>query len=165
MLLHLFLQDTLGSYALTLIDSLDSIALMGERAGQSRLGLNDTDEQSHPTWCPGFPSNNCFDLPVPNKALQRALRKQTRSQHPAARVLTKACNATSGNASEFAKAVNWATAHLSFDINDTVSVFETNIRVLGPQGIYGSPTCPRPFPCRQPRFCRRPDALAVSLTP
>lgn len=35
------------------------------------------------------------------------------------------------NASEFAKSVDWVTQNLSFDLNDTVSVFETNIRVLG----------------------------------
>ena len=58
------LQDTLGSYALTLIDALDSVALMG-------------------------------------------------------------------NTTAFGSAVNWLTASLSFDIDDTVSVFETNIRVLG----------------------------------
>ena len=57
-------QNTLGSYALTLVDSLDSLALMG-------------------------------------------------------------------NATEFERSVRWICQHLSFDINDTVSVFETNIRVMG----------------------------------
>ncbi|GBG76786.1 hypothetical protein CBR_g23002 [Chara braunii] len=36
-----------------------------------------------------------------------------------------------GNKSEFAKAVRWASANLNFDRDITVSVFETNIRVLG----------------------------------
>lgn len=49
-----------------------------------------------------------------------------------------------GNASEFARAVNWVTAHLSFDINDTVSVFETNIRVLGPPPPPRSSETPAP---------------------
>ena len=36
-----------------------------------------------------------------------------------------------GNASEFAWAVNWVAEHVSFDLNVEVSLFETNIRVLG----------------------------------
>lgn len=36
-----------------------------------------------------------------------------------------------GNASEFERGVRWCTEHLSFDIDDTVSLFETNIRALG----------------------------------
>merc|ERR1712078_306164 len=36
-----------------------------------------------------------------------------------------------GEAEEFARAVRWVGANLTFDLNSTVSVFETNIRVLG----------------------------------
>ena len=36
-----------------------------------------------------------------------------------------------GNASEFERMVNWCIAHIDFDIDETVSVFETNIRALG----------------------------------
>lgn len=36
-----------------------------------------------------------------------------------------------GNATMFAEAVRWAERNLSFDVDRTVSVFETNIRVLG----------------------------------
>ena len=36
-----------------------------------------------------------------------------------------------GNASEFAARVAWVGAHLSFDVDETVSLFETNIRALG----------------------------------
>eukprot|EP00965_Chrysotila_dentata_P196093 6177379-Pleurochrysis_carterae.AAC.3 len=35
------------------------------------------------------------------------------------------------NASEFSRAVRWCTEHVSFDVNKTVSLFETNIRALG----------------------------------
>ena len=56
--------DTLGSYALTLIDSLDTIALMG-------------------------------------------------------------------NHTEFARGVKWVSENVRFDIDKTVSLFETNIRILG----------------------------------
>ena len=36
-----------------------------------------------------------------------------------------------GEEEEFARAVRWVGANLTFDLNSTVSVFETNIRVLG----------------------------------
>ncbi|CAI5978118.1 unnamed protein product, partial [Closterium sp. NIES-65] len=36
-----------------------------------------------------------------------------------------------GNKTEFATAVRWLSAHLNFDKNKTVSLFETNIRVMG----------------------------------
>ena len=36
-----------------------------------------------------------------------------------------------GNASEFAWAVKWVGEHVSFDLDVEVSLFETNIRVLG----------------------------------
>ncbi|CAI7853451.1 unnamed protein product [Closterium sp. NIES-54] len=36
-----------------------------------------------------------------------------------------------GNKTEFASAVRWLSAHLNFDKNKTVSLFETNIRVMG----------------------------------
>ena len=36
-----------------------------------------------------------------------------------------------GNHSEFAKAVHWVSDNLSFDLDGIVSVFETNIRVMG----------------------------------
>ena len=36
-----------------------------------------------------------------------------------------------GNCSEFERITRWATTHISFDMNKTVSVFETNIRILG----------------------------------
>ena len=36
-----------------------------------------------------------------------------------------------GNASEFERMVNWCIAHVDFDVDDTVSVFETTIRALG----------------------------------
>ena len=36
-----------------------------------------------------------------------------------------------GNASEFERMVNWCITHIDFDIDETVSVFETNIRALG----------------------------------
>lgn len=36
-----------------------------------------------------------------------------------------------GNASEFERMVNWCVAHIDFDQDETVSVFETNIRALG----------------------------------
>ena len=36
-----------------------------------------------------------------------------------------------GEAEEFARAVRWVGANLTFDLNSMVSVFETNIRVLG----------------------------------
>ena len=36
-----------------------------------------------------------------------------------------------GNVSEFERMTNWVVEHVSFDINQTVSLFETNIRVLG----------------------------------
>ena len=36
-----------------------------------------------------------------------------------------------GNASEFAWGVNWVGSHVSFDLDVDVSLFETNIRVLG----------------------------------
>lgn len=36
-----------------------------------------------------------------------------------------------GNASEFAWAVEWVSRSVSFDLDVDVSVFETNIRLLG----------------------------------
>jgi mannosidase alpha-like ER degradation enhancer 2 len=39
--------------------------------------------------------------------------------------------AVMGNCTEFRRIARWAMAHLDFDVNKTVSVFETNIRVLG----------------------------------
>ena len=36
-----------------------------------------------------------------------------------------------GNASEFAKHVSWVAKHVSFDQDADVSLFETNIRLLG----------------------------------
>lgn len=36
-----------------------------------------------------------------------------------------------GNHTEFERIARWTTAHVSFDLNKTVSVFETNIRLLG----------------------------------
>ncbi len=36
-----------------------------------------------------------------------------------------------GNASEFERGVRYVVSHLSFDVDDTVSLFETNIRALG----------------------------------
>ena len=36
-----------------------------------------------------------------------------------------------GNHSEFESAVNWVSENLDFDVDVVVSVFETNIRVLG----------------------------------
>ncbi len=57
-------KDTFGKYALTLVDSLDALAIMGFQ-------------------------------------------------------------------SEFEKGIEWTANHLTFDYNETVSVFETNIRVLG----------------------------------
>ena len=39
--------------------------------------------------------------------------------------------ASPGNQSEFARAVTWVSDNLSFDIDSVVSVFETNIRVMG----------------------------------
>ena len=36
-----------------------------------------------------------------------------------------------GNATEFERAVDWCLEHCSFDTDQTVSVFETNIRALG----------------------------------
>ena len=36
-----------------------------------------------------------------------------------------------GHVSEFEHAVRWCTQHMSFDRNETVSLFETNIRALG----------------------------------
>eukprot|EP00967_Tisochrysis_lutea_P093422 scaffold135147_cov28-Tisochrysis_lutea.AAC.4 len=36
-----------------------------------------------------------------------------------------------GNASEFETRVNWVAEHVSFDVDETVSLFETTIRALG----------------------------------
>ena len=36
-----------------------------------------------------------------------------------------------GNASEFERMVRWSIEHISFDVDETVSLFETNIRALG----------------------------------
>lgn len=41
--------------------------------------------------------------------------------------------AVMGYTEEFRQAVDWVAANLHFDINQNVSVFETNIRVLGGQ--------------------------------
>jgi mannosidase alpha-like ER degradation enhancer 2 len=39
--------------------------------------------------------------------------------------------ARAGNHSEFERSVRWVSTHLTFDLDSSVSVFETNIRVLG----------------------------------
>lgn len=36
-----------------------------------------------------------------------------------------------GNATEFARAVDWISTHVSFDVDVRVNVFEANIRLLG----------------------------------
>jgi hypothetical protein len=41
--------------------------------------------------------------------------------------------ARAGNHSEFARSVQWVSSSLSFDIDSVVSVFETNIRIMGAQ--------------------------------
>ena len=83
-------QDTLGGYSLTLVDALDTVALMGALLQRRR----------RPHWL--------FSL----------LSEMPLSHQP-------------GNASAWEFAVRWVSDNLSFDTDATVSVFETNIRVLG----------------------------------
>ena len=60
-----------------------------------------------------------------------------------------------GNASEFGWAVRWVSEHVSFDQDVDVSLFETNIRVLGGLlSVRGTPASLHPGPRRRAR--RRP---------
>jgi mannosidase alpha-like ER degradation enhancer 1 len=52
-----------------------------------------------------------------------------------------------GNHSEFEKAITWVGDNLDFDLDANVSVFETNIRVLGGllSGAFPPPRITVPF--------------------